>query len=89
MANPGRYSKSWGKRLEKDFKKVLEFYKKSTPEERARFEAGELEGLVVKDSWSRISNVTPKKKSDKRWLRATVLFQKGCCGDWWYPTTAK
>lgn len=60
VANPGWYSRKWGKRLQKDFKTVLDFFEKSTPEQRSKFKAGEAEGLPAKECLSRILKVTRK-----------------------------
>jgi len=40
VANPGRYSLHWGRRLETDFKKVLLYFENSRLEEQGRFEDG-------------------------------------------------
>ncbi|PUU73339.1 hypothetical protein B9Z19DRAFT_1095224 [Tuber borchii] len=55
LTNPGKYSRQWGKQSQKDFEKVLLYFKFANSEDWKKFEEGNVGGLPQTRCWLRIA----------------------------------
>ena len=55
LANPKRYPNKWDQQLQKDFEKVLLYFKNANSKDWKRFEEGNVSGLPETRCWLRIA----------------------------------